>query len=307
MAIPKSEWIWHNGRFVKWDDANVHVTTHALHYGSSVFEGLRVYATSKGPAILGLEPHIRRMFDSCRIVRMDLPYTQEEISSAIIETVRRNGLQSGYIRPLAYKGSGTITLDARGAPTEFAIMVFEFGRLLGAEGIEQGVDVMVSSWRRMAPDTHAAMAKSGGNYVNSGYVTMEANDLGYAEGIALDVNGFVSEGSGENVFVIHRGAIYTPPVGASILLGVNRDYVITLARDLGYEVREHAVPREMLYVADEIFFTGTAVEVTPVRSVDRIKIGNGSRGLITKRIQDQFFGITSGEIPDKYGWMTPVE
>jgi branched-chain amino acid aminotransferase len=307
MAIPKTEWIWLNGKFVEWDDANVHITTHALHYGSSVFEGIRAYATSKGTAILGLKPHVQRLFDSCRIVRMDLPYTQEQVSSAIIETVRRNGLKSCYIRPLVYKGSGTIGLDARNAPTEFAIMAFEFGRYLGADSIEQGVDVMVSSWRRMAPDTHTVMAKSGGNYVNSAYVTMEASDLGFAEGITLDVNGYVSEGSGENVFVVHRGAIYTPPVGASILLGVNRDFVITLARDMGYEVREQIFLREMLYLADEIFFTGTAVEVTPVRSVDRIKIGNGSRGPITKRIQDQFFGIISGEIPDKYGWMTPVK
>jgi branched-chain amino acid aminotransferase len=307
MAIPKTEWIWQNGKFVKWDDANVHITTHALHYGSSVFEGLRAYETQSGPAILGLAPHVQRLLDSCRILRMDLPYTREQISSAIIETVSLNGLKSCYIRPLAYKGTGTITLDARSAPTEFAIMAFDFGRLLGADGIENGVDVMVSSWRRMAPDTHAGMTKAGGNYVNSGYVTMEANDLGYMEGITLDVNGHVAEGSGENIFVVYRGAIYTPPVGASILLGVNRSFVIALARELGYEVREETFPREMLYVADELFFTGTAVEVTPIRSVDRIKVGNGSRGPITKRIQDQFFGIIRGDIPDKHGWMTVVK
>lgn len=307
MAIPKSEWIWHNGTLVKWDDVNVHITTHALHYGSSVFEGLRSYPTKAGPAILGLTPHVQRLFDSCRIVRIDLPYTQEQISAAIIETVHRNGLVSCYIRPLAYKGVGPIGLDGRTAPTEVAIIAFEFGRYLGEDSIEQGVDVMVSSWRRMAPDTHTAMAKSGGNYVNSQFVTMEATDNGFVEGITLDVNGYVSEGSGENVFVIRQGVIYTPPVGASILLGVNRDYAITIARELGYEVREQMFPREMLYVADEIFFTGTAVEVTPVRSVDRIKIGNGSRGPITVKIQEQFFGIINGEIPDKYGWMTPVK
>lgn len=307
MAIPKSEWIWHNGQFVKWDDANVHITTHALHYGSSVFEGIRAYESKKGTSILGLGPHVQRLFDSCKIVRMDLPYSHEEISSAIVETVRRNGLRGCYIRPLAYKGTGTITLDARSATTEVAIIAFEFGRLLGAEGIENGVDVMVSSWRRMAPDTHAGMTKAGGNYVNSGFVTMEANDLGYMEGVTLDVNGHVSEGSGENVFVVYRGAMYTPPVGASILLGVNRGFVITLAREMGYEIREETFPREMLYVAEEIFFTGTAVEVTPIRSVDRIKIGDGARGPITKKIQDQFFGIISGEVPDTYGWMTPVK
>lgn len=307
MAIPKTEWIWHNGQFVKWDDANVHITTHALHYGSSVFEGLRSYAAQAGPAILGLELHVQRLFDSCRVMRIDLPYTQEQILSAILETVSRNGLNACYIRPLAYKGTGTITLDARKAQTEFAIMAFDFGSLMGADGLENGVDVMVSSWRRMAPDTHAGMTKAGGNYVNSGFVTMEANDLGYMEGITLDVNGHVSEGSGENIFVVYRGEIYTPPVGASILLGVNRSYVITLAREMGYEVREETFPREMLYLADELFFTGTAVEVTPIRSVDRIKIGNGSRGPITKRIQDQFFGIIHGDIPDTHGWMTLVK
>lgn len=307
MAIPKAEWIWHNGQFVKWDEANVHVTTHALHYGSSVFEGLRAYESKDGTAILGLEPHVRRLFDSCRILRMDLPYSPEEVSAAIVETVRRNELKSCYIRPLAYKGSGTIALDARNSPTEFAIIAFDFGRYLGEEGIESGVDVMVSSWRRMAPDTHAGLTKAGGNYVNSGYVTMEAADMGFMEGITLDINGHVSEGSGENIFVVYRGVIYTPPVGASILLGVNRGYVISLAREMGYEVREETFPREMLYIADEIFFSGTAVEVTPVRSVDRIQIGSGGRGPITKRIQDQFFGIIRGDLPDTHGWMTIVK
>jgi len=307
MAIPKAEWIWHNGQFVKWDEANVHITTHALHYGSSVFEGLRAYESKNGTAILGLEPHVRRLFDSCRILRMDLSYSPEEVSAAIVETVRRNELKSCYIRPLAYKGSGTIALDARNSPTEFAIIAFDFGRYLGEEGIENGVDVMVSSWRRMAPDTHAGLTKAGGNYVNSGYVTMEAADMGFMEGITLDINGHVSEGSGENVFVVYRGAIYTPPVGASILLGVNRGYVISLAHEMGYEVREETFPREMLYIADEIFFSGTAVEVTPVRSVDRIQIGSGGRGPITKRIQDQFFGIIRGDLPDAHGWMTIVK
>ncbi len=307
MPIPKSEWIWHNGQFIKWEDATVHVTTHALHYGSSVFEGLRAYDASKGPAILGLEPHVRRLFDSCKIMRMELPYTQEQVSSAIVETVRRNGLRSCYIRPLAYKGTGTIGLDARGLPTELAIFAIEFGRYLGADSIEQGVDVMVSSWRRMTPGTLAAMSKTGGNYVNSQFVTMEANDAGFAEGITLDVNGLVSEGSGENVFVIYRGVIYTPPVGASILLGITREYVIALAHEMGYEVREQTFPREMLYLADEIFLTGTAVEISPVRSVDKVKVGNESRGPITKKIQDEFFGILQGNIPDKHGWLTIVE
>jgi len=306
MPIPKSEWIWHTGTFVKWDDATVHVTVHALHYGSSVFEGLRAYATSNGPAVLAAEAHVRRLFDSCRVMRMDLRYSPADVLSAILQTVRRNELESCYIRPLVYRGSGPIGLDGREAPTEMAIFAFEFGRYLGDEAIEEGVDVMVSSWRRMAPDTLAAMSKSGGNYVNSQFIIMEARDLGFAEAIALDVNGLVSEGSGENIFVVYRGALYTPPVGASILLGVTRECVITLARDLGYEVREQTFPREMLYLADEIFFTGTAVEISPVRSVDRIKVGNGTPGVITRRLQDGFFGILSGQMPDRHNWLTIV-
>jgi branched-chain amino acid aminotransferase len=306
MAIPKSEWIWHNGQFVKWDEANVHVTAHALHYGSSVFEGIRAYATPNGAAILGLDPHVRRLFESCHIMRMDLSYSQEEICATITEIVRRNKQESCYIRPLVYKGSGTIALDPRNSPTEMVIFTLEFGTLLG-EAVEQGADVMVSSWRRMAPSTLAVMSKTGGNYINSQFVSIEAKDHGFAEGIALDVNGFVSEGSGENIFVVRRGKIYTPPVSASILMGVTRDYMITLARDMGHKVVEETFPREMLYVADEIFFTGTAVEVTPVRSVDNIQIGSGTRGPITKKLQDEFFGITSGQMPDRYGWMTVVK
>jgi branched-chain amino acid aminotransferase len=307
MAIPKSEWIWQDGQFIKWEDANVHITTHALHYGSSVFEGIRAYAHPKGTAILGLEAHVRRLLDSCRIMRMELAFSADEIKSAIIETVRRNRHPSCYIRPLAYKSTGTIGMDARGIPTVLAIITFELGRYLGEDAIEQGVDVMVSSWRRMAPDTLTALSKTGGNYINSQFVTMDAVDAGYVEGITLDVHGFVSEGSGENVFAIRDGVIYTPPVSASILLGITRAYVIRLARDLSYEVREETFPREMLYIADELFFTGTAVEISPIRSVDRIKIGNGSRGPITKKLQDEFFGVLNGEKPDKYGWLTFVK
>lgn len=307
MPIPKSEWIWQNGHFVKWDSATVHVTTHALHYGSSVFEGLRAYPTSKGTAILGLAAHVRRLFDSCRVMRMELAYTPEQVSSAILETVSRNGLKACYIRPLVYRGAGTISMDARSVPAELVIIAFEYGRYLGEDSIEQGVDVMVSSWRRMAPDTLATMAKTGGNYINSQLVTIEATDSGYTEGITLDVNGFVSEGSGENIFAIYRGVIYTPPVGASILLGITREYVITLARENGYEIREEAFPREMLYLTDELFFTGTAVEITPIRSVDKVKVGNGARGPITKKLQDEFYGILKGEIPDRHGWLTFVK
>ena len=307
MNIPKSEWIWHNGRFVKWDDATVHVTAHALHYGSSVFEGLRLYDTPGGPAILQLQPHTRRLFDSCRILRMELPYSPDDVASAILETVRRNGLKTGYVRPLAYRGVGPIALDGRSAPTDLVIFAFEFGPYLGEAALEQGVDVMVSSWRRVAPDTLASMSKAGGNYLSSQFIAMEAADLGFAEGIALDVNGLVSEGSGENIFVVYRGVVHTPPIGASILMGVTRDCVLTLARDAGLEVRQQAFPREMLYVADEIFLTGTAVEIAPVRSVDKVKIGDGVRGPITARLQDQFYGILSGKTPDRHGWLTSVE
>ncbi len=307
MAIPKTEWIWHNGGFVKWDEATVHITAHALHYGSSVFEGLRAYERPDGPAILGLQAHVRRLFDSCRVMRMQVPYSPDQVSEAIVETVKRNGLHSCYIRPLVYKGVGPIGLDARSAPTEMAIFAFEFGPYLGAASLEQGVDVHVSSWRRIAPDTLASMSKSGGNYVGSQFIAMEAADLGFAEGIALDVSGLVSEGSGENVFALYRGAIYTPPVGSAILLGVTRDCVITLARELGYEVREQSFPREMLYLADEIFLTGTAVEISPVRSVDKVQIGSGGRGPITARLQDEFFGILRGTLPDRHAWLTPVK
>src|SRR5512140_2204357 len=263
-TIPRTEWIWHNGQFVKWDDARVHVTAHALHYGSSVFEGLRAYTTPGGPAILAVDAHIRRLFDSCKIMRIDVPYSAEQISTAVVEIVRRNGLESCYIRPLVYKGTGPIAMDGRSAPTEMAIFAFEFGRYLGDSAIEQGVDVMVSSWRRMAPDTLAAMSKSGGNYVNSQFITMEARDLGFAEAIALDVNGVVSEGSGENIFVVYRGELYTPPVGASILLGVTRECILTLARDLGVEVRVQTCPRETPCVAVDTLVGGTAVETSGV-------------------------------------------
>jgi branched-chain amino acid aminotransferase len=309
MPFPKTEWIWLDGDFVPWDDARVHVTSHALHYGSSVFEGVRAYSTPKGPAVLGLDQHLRRLFDSARMMRITVPCTPEQVRQAILETVRRNGHASCYIRPLIFRGSHNFSLDGRNCPTHATIITFEWGRYLGEEATDLGVDVMVSSWRRMAPDTFLAMlamSKAGGNYVNSQFVAMEAADNGYVEGIALDIQGFVSEGSGENVFVVYQDVIYTPPFGSSILQGVNRGFAITLARDLGYDVREQTVPRDMLYLADEVFFTGTAAEITPVRSIDRIQVGAGRRGPITHRLQDEFFGIVSGEKPDRFGWMTSV-
>ncbi len=307
MPVNKSEWIWQNGQFVKWDNATVHITAHALHYGSSVFEGLRAYGTPNGPAILAVDAHIRRLFGSCRIMRMEVPHSAEEIRSAIVEIVRRNGLQSGYIRPLVYKAYGTIGLDPREATTEMAIYAIEFGRYLGDSALDKGVDVMVSSWRKFGPDTFAALSKAGGNYVSSQLMTMEARDLGFADAVVLDVNGLVSEGSGENVFAVYRGVLYTPPIASSILLGVTRDCILTLARDLGYEVREQSFPREMLYLAEEVFLTGTAVEISPVRSVDHIQVGSGAPGDITKRLQDEFFGILNGRVPDQHNWLTFVK
>jgi branched-chain amino acid aminotransferase len=298
--------IWFDGKFVPWDDARIHVASHVVQYGSSVFEGIRAYETKTGPAVFCLGPHVRRLMDSCKIFRIQLPYTAEQITKACVETVGVNGHRSCYIRPVIFRGVETFQVDPRKCPLHVAIITIEWGRYLGAEAIEQGVDVMVSSWRRMAPDTHPGMGKIGGNYVNSAFVVMEAVDNGYAEGIALDVQGYVSEGSGENIFVIRDGVIFTPPASASILGGVTRGVVMQLCRDAGIEVREMSIPREMLYVADEIFFTGTAAEITPVRSVDHQAIGPGRRGPITRRLQDEFFGITEGRIPDRHGWLTPV-
>ncbi len=301
-----AEWIWRNGEMVKWADATVHVTAHAIHYGSSVFEGVRAYSTPQGPAVFRLQPHTRRLLNSAKIARIDVPYTEEALNEAILETVRRNGHEACYIRPLIFRGAGVLGVEGRKNPTEAIVLTLEWGRYLGKEAIENGVDVQVSSWRRLAPDTGASMAKIGGQYVNSQFISMEAHDNGFSEGIALDYAGTISEGPGENIFVILNGVIYTPGIGASILHGITRDSVITLAHDLGFEVRFETIPREMLYVADEIFFTGTAAEVSPVRSVDRIQIGAGKRGPITEALQTEFFAITSGEKPDRHGWLTPV-
>ncbi len=306
MAFQKTEFIWVNGKLVPWDEANVHVTAHALHYGSSVFEGIRAYNVKGTPSVFCLDAHTRRMFNSCKIYRMDVGYTPEQVNQAILGTVKANKLQSCYIRPLVFRGSGGFKLDARPYPVEFVIITIEWGTYLGKEALEQGVDIGISSWRRMAPGTFPAAAKIGGQYINSQFIVMEAVDHGYAEGIALDASGFVSEGSGENIFVIRHGIIYTPPLYASVLQGVTRRCVMTLAEDLGYVVKEEMLPREALYMADEIFFTGTAAEVAPIRSIDGITIGVGKRGPITERIQAEFFGITDGRIPDRHGWLTPV-
>lgn len=306
MAQNKSEFIWFNGELVPWDQATVHVTTHALHYGSSVFEGIRAYEVNGAAAIFRLGPHVDRLFNSCKIYRMDIGYSKKAIGQAIIETVKVNKLKGCYIRPLVFRGTGAIGVNPLPCSVETVIFAFEWAHYLGAEAIEQGADVGVSSWRRMAPDTFPSMAKVGGQYVNSQLMKMEALSHNYVEAIALNYDGFVSEGSGENIFLVRDGVIYTPPLGASILEGITRHSMITLAADLGYTVREAMIPRELLYLADEMFFTGTAAEVTPIRSVDGITIGSGKRGPITERLQSEFFGILAGEVQDRHGWLTPV-
>ncbi|GIV67209.1 MAG: branched-chain amino acid transaminase [Caldilinea sp.] len=306
MAM-RADYIWMNGKIIPWDEAKVHVFTHALHYGSSVFEGIRVYETTKGPAIFRGREHYERLLYSAKVARIPSPYTIDDYMQATKDVVRANNQRSAYVRPLLFRGYNTLGVDGRGCPVEAVVASVPWGAYLGKEGLEQGVDVQVSSWRRMAPDTLNALAKIGGQYVNSQNIVMEARDNGFAEGIALDINGYVSEGSGENIFVIVKGKIYTPPLSNSILGGITRDCAMKIAAELGYTVVEATIPREMLYMADEIFFTGTAAEITPVRSVDRMPVGDGKRGPITERIQARFFGIVEGELPDTYNWLTPIE
>jgi branched-chain amino acid aminotransferase len=306
MAMQASEKVWFDGELVPWDRATVHVASHVLHYGSSVFEGIRVYETSGGPAAFCLGPHLDRLYYSAKIYRMPIPYRQEELEQAVLDTVRANGHQSCYVRPLVFRGLGGWALNPLTCPVHTTIMTIEWGRYLGAEAIEEGVDVGVSSWGRMAPNTFPAAAKIGGQYINSQLIVMEATRHGYSEGIALDAQGFVSEGSGENVFVVVNGEILTPPLASSVLQGITRRCVMVLARDLGYRVREELIPRELLYIAEELFFTGTAAEISPIRSVDGIPVGTGRRGPVTERLQAEFFGITGGTVPDRHGWLTPV-
>ncbi len=306
MPINPTKYIWFNGELVPWENATVHVMTHALHYGSSVFEGVRCYNTPKGPAVFRLAPHTRRLFDSAKIYRMEPPYSQTQISDACKAVVRENGLNSAYLRPLVWRGYGEIGVMPLKNPVEVMVAAIEWGAYLGAEALENGVDVAVSSWTRMAPNTLPAMAKAGGNYLSSQLIVMEAQRHGYVEGIALDINGNLSEGSGENLFVIRDGVIFTPPFTAALLPGITRDTIMTLARHLGYEVREQNLPREALYLADELFFTGTAAEVSPIRSVDGITVGAGKRGPITTAIQQAFFGLFNGETEDRWGWVEYV-
>ncbi|HAA75328.1 TPA: branched chain amino acid aminotransferase [Candidatus Latescibacteria bacterium] len=304
--MPKADKIWFNGELVDWDDAQIHVLSHVVHYGSSVFEGVRCYNTTKGPACFRLDNHVLRIFDSAKIYRMPIPYTSEEITDAILETIRANKLESCYVRPIAFRGYGSLGVDPNTCPVDVVVAVWEWGAYLGADALEKGADVRTASWNRLAPNTMPSLAKVGANYMNSQLIKMEAMADGYSEGIALDSQGYVSEASGENIFMVKNGSIYTPSSGSSILPGITRHSVITLARDLGYTVTQRPIPRESLYIADEVFFTGSAAEVTPIASIDHIPIGEGSRGPITKELQDAYFGITTGEREDKHGWLAYV-
>ena len=306
MAFPGTGKIWMNGSFVDWGDARIHVASHVIHYGSAVFEGARCYQTAQGPACFRLEPHMRRLIDSARVYRMDPPYTEQQLTDAVLDTIRVNGFNHCYIRPLIYRGYDSLGVFAAACPIDVAVLVWEWGTYFTKEALEQGLDVKVSTWARMAPNTLPAMAKCVANYANSQLIAMEARLEGYAEGIALDTNGTISEGSGQNVFVVRNGIIYTPPLASSVLWGITRDSAMTIARDLGFEVREEVLPRELLYLADEVFFVGTAVEITPIRSVDKIKVGRGSRGPITAAIQQRFQDLVSGRAPDTHGWLTYV-
>lgn len=309
MIFKGAKLIWMNGRMIPWEQATVHVMSHALHYGSSVFEGIRVYKTPDGPKIFRLTDHIHRLFDSARIYRMPIPYSPDELVAVCKDIIVANKLMNGaYIRPIAFLGYGEIGLSPKpGHAVDVSIAAWEWGSYLGAEGLEKGVDVCVSSWQRVAPNTVPALAKAGGNYLSSQLISTEAKRLGFAEGIALATDGTVSEGAGENLFIIRNGILHTPPAAASILTGITRDTVLTLAAQRGLPVREMPIPREMLYLADEIFFTGTAAELTPVRSVDRIEIGNGKRGPITKQLQDAFFGLFNGATEDTEGWLEGLD
>ncbi len=304
--LQTTEKIWYNGRLIPWDDAKIHVLSHVVSYGSSVFEGVRCYITERGPAVFRLQDHSQRLLDSAKIYRMDVPYTREQLNDAMLEVIRGNKLDSCYLRPIILRGYGDMGVLPGTNPIETYIAAFPWGKYLGDEAMANGVDVCVSSWNRIAPNTLPALAKAGANYMNSQLIRMEAAVNGYAEGIALDEAGYVSEGSGENLFVVRNGKLLTPPLGASVLPGITRDTIVQIARQLDIPIAETIIPREMLYIADELFFTGTAAEVTPIRSVDRITVGEGTRGPVTERIQQRYFEIVKGETVDEFGWLTHV-
>src|SRR5277367_1584282 len=304
MAIQKTDKIWHNGKLINWDDATIHVMSHVVHYGSSVFEGIRCYELPSGPAILRAQEHMQRLLDSAKVYRIDVEFTREQLIKGMLETVGHNGAFPCYVRPIIMRGYGEAGVNPFNSPTEVYIINYPWGKYLGGE--VDGCDVCVSSWTRLAPNTLPAMAKAGANYMNSQLIKMEAIVNGYVEGIALDAGGFVSEGSGENVFVVRNGVLQTAPLGNSVLPGITRDSVLTIARDLGIPVIEQGIPREMLYISEEAFFTGTAAEITPIRSVDKISVGKGVAGPITKTVMAEFFALVQGQKPDRFKWLTPV-
>lgn len=306
MAFTPGQRIWMNGKLVPWDGARIHVMSHVVHYGSSVFEGIRCYEVAGGLAAFRLRDHLRRLFDSAKIYRMPIPYSLDEMVEVCGETIRANGSRACYVRPVVYRGYGDVGVNPLGCPVEVAVATWGWGSYLGSEAVEKGVDVQVSSWTRIAPNTLPALAKSAANYANSQLIKLEAIANGFAEGIALDSQGYVSEGSGENLFHVRDGRVSTPPLAASVLPGITRATVITLAREAGLEVAEQRIPREALYVADELFFTGTAAEITPIRSVDHVEIGSGRPGPITLRLLDSFRGILAGKIADRHGWLEPL-
>ena len=304
MPIQTTPNIWHNGKLIPWEQANIHVMSHVVHYGSSVFEGIRCYSQPQGAAVFRLPEHMQRLIDSAKIYRIEVPYTLDELCAAVVDVIEANQVAPCYIRPIVLRGYGEIGVNPKGSPVETYIANFPWGKYMPGD---DGADVCVSSWNRLAPNTMPALAKAGANYMNSQLIRMEAEVNGYTEGIGLDVNGLVSEGSGENIFIVRNGVLYTPPLANSALSGITRDSILTLARHLGLSVTEQAIPRELLYIADEVFFTGTAAEVTSIRSIDRIVIGNGRPGEITKKVADEFFAIANGLKPDRFGWLTPVK
>jgi branched-chain amino acid aminotransferase len=307
MAVKKTEKIWHNGKFVAWDDAKIHVLSHVVSYGSAVFEGVRCYKTKQGPAIFRLREHMQRLIHSAYIYRMEIPFSVDDLNNAALELVRVNHMEACYIRPIVLRGYGEMGVNPFGSPVDTYFACWDWGRYLGEEALKEGVDVCISSWRRPAPDTHPQMAKAAANYMNSQLIRMEAQINGYVEGIALDHQGLVAEGSGENLFVVYDDRVWTAPLANSVLPGITRNTILTFCKEMGIPVVEQAIPREMLYIASEVFFCGTAAEVTPIRSIDKVKVGVGHRGPITERLQTEFFAITSGEKEDTHGWLTPVK
>lgn len=307
MAFSNTGKIWMNGTLVNWADATMHVASHVIHYGSGVFEGARCYSTPKGSACFRLDAHMRRLYDSARIYRMDYAVSKDALTTAVLDTIKANGLPACYIRPLIYRGYNALGVNPLPCPVEAMILVWEWGAYLGKDALEQGVDVRVSSWTRSAPNTFPSMAKSVANYANSGLIKMEAVVEGYSEGIALNPDGNLSEGSGQNLFLVRDDVLYTPSMSSSVLPGITRDTIMTLAQDLGFQVKEQELPREMLYISDEVFFVGTAAEITPIRSVDKIQIGQGRRGPITAALQQAFFDYVNGVVPDRHNWLTYVE